>query len=138
VGEPQPAADTSYCPRWLADVAKGEWHRVVGELRALGLLTIVDRAALEAYCQTYARWRQAEQLIRRRGMTYLTETGFERKRPEVEIAESSLRIMRAYMTEFGMTPSARSRIHMPAQDAEMDPFEEYLRTERVTEEMDGE
>jgi P27 family predicted phage terminase small subunit len=128
-GEPQPMADASYCPRWMDDTAKAEWRRVSGELREMGLLTVVDRAALEAYCQTYARWRQAEETIRTHGSTYLTDTGYVRERPEVGIAERYLKVMRAFMVEFGMTPSSRSRIHMPGQEPDADPFEEFLKEE---------
>ena len=132
-GEAKPAPDTGNVSRWLDAEAKAEWRRVVTELRRMGLLTIVDRAALEAYCQTYARWRWAEEAIRAEGHVYFTETGFWKDRPEVGIAERSLKLMKAFMVEFGMTPSSRSRISVPLPDEAEDPFEEYLRTEGVSE-----
>jgi phage terminase small subunit len=47
----------------LSAEAKIEWRRVARALHRLGLLTSVDRAALAAYCQAYARWRQAEKAL---------------------------------------------------------------------------
>lgn len=136
-GEPQPLIDGSNAPRWLDPLAKGEWRRVVGELRRMRLLAIVDRAALEAYCQAYARWRRAERCIEREGLTYVTPTGYIRERPEVGIAERWLRVMQSYMSEFGMTPSSRSKVSTIPTPKETDPFEEFLRTEqRVTERND--
>ena len=139
-GEAKPTPDTGNVSRWLDAMAKEEWRRVVAELRRMGLLTVVDRAALEAYCQTYARWRWAEDEIRAKGHVYITMTGFYKDRPEVGIAERSLRLMKAFMVEFGMTPSSRSRISMPLPDQAEDPFDAYLRTEVVaeSEEADGE
>ena len=133
MGEAKPTPDTGNVSRWMDAEAKAEWRRVVTELRRMGLLTIVDRAALEAYCQTYARWRWAEDAIRVQGHVYFTATGFWKERPEVGIAERALNLMKAYMVEFGMTPSSRSRISLPTPKQAEDPFEEYLRTEGVTE-----
>ena len=132
-GEAKPTPDTGNVSRWLDAMAKEEWRRVVAELRCAGLLTVVDRAALEAYCQTYARWRWAEDVLRAKGHVYLTATGFLKDRPEVGIAERSLKLMKAFMVEFGMTPSSRSRISLPPPDKEEDPFETYLRTEGIAE-----
>ena len=61
--EPVPTADLPSAPTHLSDGAKVEWGRVSEELYRLGLLTGVDRAALAAYCQAYARWAQAENAI---------------------------------------------------------------------------
>lgn len=108
--EAQPRALGGYCPRWLSAAARAEWRRVSGELQACGLLTVVDRAALEAYCQLYARWREAEAVVKREGLTFVAPSGFVMQRPEVGIAAASLKLMRGYMTEFGMTPSSRSRV----------------------------
>lgn len=51
------------CPAFLTGVAAEEWNRVVGELEMNGMLTIMDRAPLEAYCASYRRWRVAEKML---------------------------------------------------------------------------
>ena len=52
--------DIGPCPSFIKGVAAEEWARVVGELERNGLLTIMDRGPLEAYCLAYARWRKVE------------------------------------------------------------------------------
>jgi P27 family predicted phage terminase small subunit len=101
------------CPTWLHREAKREWRRIVPHLEQLGLLTQVDRAALAAYCQLYARWWEAERAIREHGLTQETESGYVTQRPEVGIANTALTQMRRYLVEFGLTPAARTRIDAP-------------------------
>ena len=60
---PEPTAVAPLPPPELADDALTEWHRVAAELEPLGLLTVVDRAVLAAYCQAYGRWALAEQAL---------------------------------------------------------------------------
>jgi P27 family predicted phage terminase small subunit len=113
------------CPRWLLPEAKREWRRVAPELKRMGLATVVDRTALAAYCQAYARWRQAEDVLTREGLTFATGSGYLQQRPEVAIAQKSMQIMKAFLTEFGFTPASRTRISLPEQKA-ADPFAEFL------------
>ena len=47
-------------PEHLDNAAKAEWGRVYGEMAAQGMITVVDRAALSAYCVSYSRWVKAE------------------------------------------------------------------------------
>ena len=61
---PKPQSKLQYAPRWLDPLAKKEWKRISKELYALGLLTTIDKVALEGYCQCYAKWHQ--------GKTYTT------------------------------------------------------------------
>src|SRR3990172_1616378 len=61
--EHMPDATVPDCPDWLRDEAKAEWERVVFALHECGILTNIDRAALAAYCQAYARWREAEEIV---------------------------------------------------------------------------
>lgn len=117
-------------------MAKAEWRRVVPELRALNLFTVVDRAALEAYCECYATWRQAQSLLAKHGLTFETDKGYVQQRPEVAIVNNALKQMRAFMSDFGMTPSSRTRVKAPAQ-AEADPFAEFLAESHVVEELDA-
>lgn len=111
--EPMPAPAVPEPPEDLDPEARAEWDRIVPHLAALGLLSHLDRAALAAYCQLYARWWEAERAIREHGLTQVTESGYVAQRPEVGIANTALTQMRRYLVEFGLTPAARSRIDAP-------------------------
>jgi P27 family predicted phage terminase small subunit len=114
--EPRPPVTTPSCPRWLNPEAKRIWRETVPALKAMRILTRIDRDALAAYCQTFARWKAAEQFLDQHGEVYpiRDETGKIRCMqpfPQVAIARSSLQTLRSYQQEFGMTPSARTRVH---------------------------
>jgi P27 family predicted phage terminase small subunit len=115
------------CPDFLKPEAKIEWNRVVPELDRVGLLTLVDQAALAGYCESWAKWMEAE--------IYLQENGsvFEMKkfnkegavisvyylpRPEVAIANQSQMAVLKFCSEFGMTPASRAKISSPAMTKE--------------------
>ena len=127
--EPKPRKDMPRCPAWLSSEAKKVWRRLVPELRAMRVLTIVDGDALAAYCQTFARWRAAEEYLARHGDVYPIRDEARRIKcmqqfPQVAIARSLLQILRAYQQEFGLTPSSRTGIRAaePAVEDELDKF----------------
>jgi len=125
-GEPAPAMKKPTCPAHLVGEARKEWNRMVKLLLALRLLTEIDRAALAGYCQAWARWIEAEEKIRTDGMTIETDKGNLIQSPYVGIANQSMKQMRAFLIEFGMTPSSRSRVSVPTADAG-DPYEQFRR-----------
>src|SRR5712664_3193365 len=49
-----PTPGAPVCPPWLNKLAKAEWARIVPELAAAGVLSMVDGAALEGYCSNFA------------------------------------------------------------------------------------
>lgn len=102
------------CPDHLAPVAKVEWRRVARTLHAMGVLTAVDRAALAAYCQTYAKWVEAEQKMKETPPLLKTPSGYVQQSPWVAIANKQLELMGRFMAELGMTPAARSRVSVEA------------------------
>jgi P27 family predicted phage terminase small subunit len=122
------------CPAWLAKEAKAEWKRVTKELAALDLLKSTDTAALASYCQSYARWQQAEQTIEAEGQTIKEPivsksgniVGYKTKRhPATTIAKDEKAAMLRSASLFGFDPSSRSRIHcVDAQ--QQDPFEAFM------------
>ena len=114
------------CPDWLSAEAKAEWKRLAPELERLGLLTVLDRAAFSCYCQSFAHWVQAQRVLREQGTMYVTGSGRVRERPEVAIAESSLKLMRAFAVEFGLTPNSRSRFSLPEPMKDDDDIEGLL------------
>lgn len=131
VNEFQPDKTMPTCPDWLLDGAKDEWARVAPQLHRIGLLTSVDRAALAAYCQSYAKWQLAEEVIKEQGLTYeiYGEAGSVRcvqQRPEVGIANQCLKQIKTFCSAFGLEPSSRAKIELPnSQPA--DDFADKLR-----------
>src|SRR5260370_21696242 len=124
--EPAPRAANPRCPAHLSDEAKAEWKRISRELYALGLLARIDRAALAAYCQSWARWVKAEDLLKQSGEVLKSQgTGAFYQNPYLCVANRAMEQMHRFLTEFGMTPSSRCRIHVTPQNAR-DEFEAFL------------
>ncbi len=111
--EPKPKVATPKPPAHLTDSALVEWKRVAKELTTLGILTEIDRAVLAAYCQAYGRWSEAEQKLKDHGVLIKSKSpnGFPIHSPYLSIANKALQQMVSLAAEFGMTPSARTRIH---------------------------
>ena len=126
--EPRPEKKAPRCPTWLEAEAKKEWRRLVKQMEQLGILTEVDMAAFAGYCQTYARWKEAEEFITKHGTIVKTPSGYWQQVPQVSIAQTYLKIMSKFCEEFGLTPSARSRIVADSRSGnEYDPMEGILR-----------
>ncbi|MGN8806331.1 MULTISPECIES: phage terminase small subunit P27 family [unclassified Blautia] len=121
--EPTPGKGMPDCPKWLLPEAKEEWNRLCEKLNQMGVLTEIDRSAFAAYCQSYARWKEAQDHINSEGATYETENGMKRPNPYVAISNTEQRLMMSAASEFGLTPSARSRI-MAASSANKNDVDE--------------
>lgn len=127
-------------PRDLPAAARREWKRILPELRQLGVLSVIDGAALAAYCHAYARWFEAEKEVKRLGLIVeeaITKwdsdaeesevLGYRyKKNPAVTISEAAMKIMKSFLVEFGMTPSSRSRVRVE-KPTEEDPMEKFLK-----------
>jgi len=121
-------------PDHLGEEAKAEWARVAGTLHDIGLLTVLDRAALAAYCQSWAIWVQATRAIAEMasldqltgGLMIRTSNGNAIQNPLVGTANKAAADMVRHAAEFGMTPSARSRIHANPPQDQADPADSYF------------
>jgi P27 family predicted phage terminase small subunit len=133
-GEAKVAPSLPDPPQHLSGDAREEWERVSVALFNAGLLSAIDRTALAAYCQAYGRWAQAERGIALMaqtdkvtgGLLARTTNGNAIQNPLVGVANKAMQDMVRYAAEFGMTPSARSRINAdpPAENA--DPTAAYF------------
>ena len=116
--EPAPERVMPSPPVELCADARLEWDRVAGELHRIGVLSGIDRAALAAYCQAYGRWVVAERAIAKmaerdqltEGLMIRTTNGNAVQNPLVGTANKAMADLVRYAAEFGMTPSARSRV----------------------------
>ena len=111
--EPEPKGIMPQCPEHLDEGAKQEWDNIVPMLSKLGILTEVDGAALAIYCQAYSTWVQAVERIKKTGMIVKAPSGYPIQNPYLAIANKAVEQMNRFLTEFGMTPSSRSRISVP-------------------------
>lgn len=125
--EPVPERKAPSCPSWLEEEAKIEWNRMAEQMEQLGILTEIDMAAFAGYCQSYARWKEAEEFLSQHGTIVKTKSGYWQQVPQVSIAQTYLKIMNKFCEQFGLTPSARSRIVTDVgKDKENDEMELLL------------
>jgi len=131
--EPKPEALIPDPPPELSADAREEWEKISPRLLAAGVLTAIDRATLAAYCQAYGRWVQAERALAEMakrdlitaGLLIKTTNGNAIQNPLVGTANKAMSDMVRYATEFGMTPSARSRVRANF-DEKKDPADRFF------------
>jgi len=120
--EPVPPTTLPDCPDHLNAEAQAEWDRLAQVLHDMGVVTLIDRAALAAYCQCYGRWVEAEEKLRVTPVLLKTKTGYVQQSPWLSIANRQMELMGRYMTELGLTPAARSRIVAIAGPEKAEPL----------------
>lgn len=124
-----PPSENLKPPSFLPADAKNEWKRVVHKLAGVGLLTDLDLSALAAYCQSYATWLEAIKRIKELGMIVKSPNGYPMPNPYIKIQRDAQSEMLSWLREFGMTPSARTRVDIVTPDEEVDEIEELLKWE---------
>ena len=97
--------------------AKREWNRIVPQLSALGLLTVLDRGAVAGGCQFWALFVDAVKDIAENGTTFQTDKGYQGPRPSVVLAVKAWQQYLAFCARFGLTPADRSRLSVPEKRA---------------------
>lgn len=140
--EPRPTPRPPKPPTWLSKEAAAEWKRLVPELDRVGLLTLVDRAALAAYCEAWSTHKEAVGDVKRNGIKLEIERErFSRNgdslgvdvivvpNPAVKVQKEMASLMRGYMAEFGLTPYSRSRLSPP--ELEEDAAEKIMTPNRA-------
>jgi P27 family predicted phage terminase small subunit len=89
-----------------------------------GLISDLDLAAFAAYCSAYGRWVEAELALKSYGVMLKSPNGFPVQSPYLAVANRAMEQMRSLLSEFGMSPSSRSRVSgiIPASVDESDPW----------------
>ena len=125
--EPKPTSPLGDPPAHLNEDAVAEWSRIGDEVAVIGLATGLDMGALAAYCQAYGRWAQAERALAKMqnqadGLIIKTVSGNMIQNPLVGVANKAMNDMVRFAAEFGMTPSARSRVSVSEGAGEKNAF----------------
>jgi P27 family predicted phage terminase small subunit len=123
--EPQPKMSADIKPKLpraveaaIDDVAiaascRSFTERYLPQLKAMGVYTDADQAAFELMTLHYALAWVAAETVQLDGLKCLSVKGGEMKHPLLQVVRENSNLFRAYAAEFGMTPSARSRIEIP-------------------------
>ena len=95
-------------------------------LHKLGLLTEMDLTAFASYCFQYSIWYQATLAIQEHGVLIKAQSGFPAISPHIAVANRAQADIRKWLTEFGMTPSSRTRINVnpPKKKSSRERFRE--------------
>lgn len=144
-------------PKTLSRAARREWHYITRALMALGLLTGIDGKALACYCEAYSEWEQACRDVRKYGQlieepvvnmktgeAVILESMEEiagtivknseplfrlKENPAVRTRNNAAKTMKAFLTEFGLTPASRAKLKIGKKDDE-DHGEDFFNRQR--------
>lgn len=108
--EPQPRPGVPEPPDHLDDAGREQWFRWCTELSAMKVLTLADREALAVMCDTWSRYLKAEAAVKKFGLLTKSPNGYPIQNPALAIATQAGKQLRQMMSEFGLTPAARTRI----------------------------
>ena len=126
--EPHPAVRLPPAPSWLTPEAKAEWKRTGEKLLRVGVMTETDTTALLLYCETWARWKDAQdQLVKFGPIVQQGKNKYLAQSPYLQIANKAAEQLTKLLVEFGMTPSSRSRVASAKPPVEEDPVEKWLK-----------
>ena len=124
--EPQPVVAVPPPPEHLDDAAAAKFTELAELLARHGVMTELDAGALARYAVIWRRWLEAEAEVKRRGPVVKTVGGNIIQNPFLAVANKCLAQMGQIESEFGLTPSSRTRIRMAAPAETRDPFEDFL------------
>lgn len=132
-------------PSFLSAEARKEWRRLAPQLEKLGILTEADLAMFTGYCAAFGKlaWAEREiKKIRRQELKAIKDAGGKESLtptmggmitggkgktystlPYVWIFNKSLEQIRSFGSEFGLSPSSRTKIKVPDND---DPHEDLF------------
>ena len=115
--EPKPTPGTPEMPPHLANdsVAAEKWKQLVPILNRMGVLTTADGDGLAAYCSLFSQWVKCEAAIKKLGLITVDVDEASgatkvKQNPAVRIKADTIRLMRQFENEFGLTPAARSNL----------------------------
>jgi P27 family predicted phage terminase small subunit len=123
--EPKPRMSADITPAQLDAGMRSFADHYLPLLKEMAIFTDADLAAFELMSVHYATaWRAAE-IVQTQGIIVKDKFNQMHKHPALQILRDNSALFKAYAAEFGLTPSARSRIQIPLP-AEPDQLEMEL------------
>lgn len=129
-GLPAPQRGYPPCPDHLSPLARRTWEFLSAQIEIMNQDHRPDALMLEGACVNYARAVKADQAVDRDGITIelskIDEESGERillgmkANPAASISDKAWKLVRAFCSEFGLSPSSltRLKIEKPDDDAQ--------------------
>ena len=99
-------------------------------LHQMQIYTVADNPNLQQLVETWAEWRELNELVKQNGftITQITAAGepMVRPNPEVAMRSDASKRLRNLLSDFGMTPASRSKVSAQ-EEAKVDPLEQYMK-----------
>ena len=115
-------------PAYLPDKAKGLWRMLAPDLIATDRLRTEDLPAFEMLCLAYYFAIYASATMVKEGIMVKDKAHKDtpRSHPSSRVWKDSVGVLRQLACEFGLTPSSRSRLELPAGAADpQDPWSKF-------------
>jgi len=137
--EPKAARGLPPCPKHVVGVARSAWKFWVEELQEMKLDARPDAMMLEGACVNYARAVQADAMIQHGCQVeepIINHTTGEvigtkiKNHPAVAVSNSAWRQVRAFCSEFGLSPVSRTRLTLEQPDTSSEELMKLLATPR--------
>lgn len=109
--EPVVAVTIPNAPDYLVDNEIDVFVETAGKLARMRVMTDYDVDAIAIYAVNFVRWKEAVDKVRTMGMIVKSPKGYPIQNPFLSIANKSQHEMLRILTEFGLTPSSRTRVH---------------------------
>lgn len=106
--EPKISNKTPKMPPHLNEEAKKEWKRVIKILGPSKILSEADGTILGMYCESYARWCEAAEEVKKIGLIVKSPNGWPMRSPYLDIVDREKKNMMQYLSSLGMTPTSRA------------------------------
>ena len=101
-------------PTWLQTSAQEAWNDLIACIGPMRVLTNADALALAMFATYLAEWRTVTEMLNRYGEATVVERDGEvveiKRSPYVKMQLDYGLMIRRFMQEFGLTPSARTRV----------------------------
>lgn len=120
--EPKPPPEPPKKPDTLSPAAGAIWDDLVEQLSGMRVLASVDGYTLETLCAPIVIHREAAVVVAEEGVVTRGVRGTIVKNPAVQVMRDAATTICLLASEFGLTPSGRTRIEVPR------PFERELYT----------
>ena len=131
--EPKPEKGKPDIPENISEDGKKVWEKLEPLLENMNVLTKADGIILEMISETYTRWRDAEDKIKKFGTVFpikCDKTGdvkYLQQSPFVGQANTAAKQLQSLLREVGLTPSARASLQVDLKEIEEPNIAKFLR-----------